>query len=599
MRFPTRHLRTDRISLPTAKRVEIMDDLLDALARLNARLESLERRVAALDHLSSPSPYPSSQPSSQPVTLGPLQTAIPAPRTAGAEGAALPRAGGVFPVIGKAMLGIAGAYVLRAVAESGSVPQLAVVVLALAYAGTWLLWAARTRVRFASAAYAVTASLILAPMLGELTLRFHFLSSSVTAGLLSAFVVWACALAWERNLAPVVWAAEVAAAFTALALLIVSHDLVPYIAALLGMALVTEAAAAGNRWLGLRFVLAPAVDIGVLILVYIHSLPESSRSGYIAVAAPALLLLPSILFVIYGGSIAVRTIFLRRRMTALEIIQAAVAFVLATLSWLWFAPGAGRIEVGAFCWLLSAACYTAAFVWFDRLAEQRNYHVYSTWAVALALAGSFLILSPMAVALLLSVASIAATLVGVRMARLTPEFHGLVYLAAAAFASGLLQYAGRALAGTFPTAPGWMVWVVAVSVLLCYAIGGRFEGERWNERLLRLLAAVLAVSALATFLVSCLVWLAAIGMTPGASHVAVIRTLITCGLALALAFSGSRWQRIELVWTAYGILGLVSAKLLFEDLPHGHSGSIAISIFLYAVALIIVPRVSRSGRQET
>jgi len=32
----------------------------------------------------------------------------------------------------------------------------------------------------------------------------------------------------------------------------------------------------------------------------------------------------------------------------------------------------------------------------------------------------------------------------------------------------------------------------------------------------------------------------------------------------------------------------VSTKLLFEDLRYGHSGSIAISLFLYAVALIIV-----------
>jgi hypothetical protein len=68
-------------------------------------------------------------------------------------------------------------------------------------------------------------------------------------------------------------------------------------------------------------------------------------------------------------------------------------------------------------------------------------------------------------------------------------------------------------------------------------------------------------------------------------------------LALAVAFGGSRWQRIELVWTAYGTLAFITAKLLFEDLPHGHSGSIAISIFLYAVTLIIVPRVARTARQ--
>jgi len=51
---------------------------------------------------------------------------------------------------------------------------------------------------------------------------------------------------------------------------------------------------------------------------------------------------------------------------------------------------------------------------------------------------------------------------------------------------------------------------------------------------------------------------------------AVIRTLITCVVALALAFSGSRWQRTELIWIAYGTLALVTAKLLFEDLQHGH-----------------------------
>jgi hypothetical protein len=568
-----------------------MDDLLDALARLDARLENLERRVSALDHLP------------QPATAFPVQTAVPASGVPVADELAPAQAGGAFSVVGKAMLGIAGAYVLRAVAESGSFPKLAVVVLALAYAGAWLVWATRVPAgaRFASTAYAVTAALILAPMLGELTLRFQVLPASATAGLLSAFVVAAFALAWKRNLAPVVWAAQSAAAFTALALLIVSHDLVPYIAALLVMALASETAAARERWLGLRFVMAPAVDIAILILIYIHSLPESSRVGYVAVSRATLLLLPSLLFLIYGAGIVCRTLLLRRRMTVYEIVQVGIAFVQAALSWLWFAPDAGRVQLGVFCWVLAAACYTAAFVWFDRNDddEQRNYHVYATWSVALVLAGSFLILSPALVAVFLSVASIVATLVGIRMARLTPEFHGLVYLTAAAFASGLLQYAGRALAGTFPTAPGWMVWMVAVCALLCYAIGGRFEGERWNQRLLRLLSAVLAVSAVATFLVSCLVWLAAIGMTPGAAHVAVIRTLITCGLALAVAFSGSRWQRIELVWTAYGILAFVSAKLLFEDLPHGHSGSIAISIFLYAVALIMVPRVARTGRQET
>jgi len=564
------------------------DDLLDALARLDARLGELERRVSALEG------------SSQPAHSLVVQAATAAEAAPATGQFALPQAGGVFPVVGKAMLGIAGAYVLRAVAESGSFPKFAVVTLALAYAGAWLVWAARVTggARFASTAYAATSALILAPMLAELTVRFRVVPDSLTAGLLSLFAILAAALAWKRNLVPVISVATMAAVFTALALLIVTHDLVPYVAALLVVALTSEYAAARDRWPALRFLAAPAVDIAVWIFIYIHSLTESSRPAYAAVSTSMLLALPSLLFLIYGAGIAWRTNRLHRRITVFEIVQAAVAFLLAALGWLWFAPNAGRVVLGVFCWLLAAACYTAAFVSFDRVAEQRNYHVYATWSVALVLGGSFVMLSPLPLALFLSVASVAATLIGVKMARLTPEFHGLVYLAAAAFASGLLQYAGRALGGTFPSAPGWVVWIVAVAALLCYAMGGRFQEKRWSQQLLRLLAAILAVSAVATFLVSCLVWLAAIGMTVGASHVAVIRTLITCALALVVAFSGSRWQRTELVWTAFGTLAFVTAKLLFEDLPHGHSGSIAISIFLYAVALIVMPRVARTGRRQ-
>jgi hypothetical protein len=564
-----------------------MDDLLDASARLTDRLEQLERRVSALEY-SSATAHSRPSPAIAPTRVRPA-----------AEESGIPRTEGVFPVVGKAMLGIAGAYLLRAVNESGALPQWVVVALALAYAGMWLLWAARVpaNIPFTSTAYAVTSALILAPMLWELTLRFKILPASATAGILSAFVAGALVLAWKRNLAPLVWVASFTAVFAALTLMIATHDLPPFIAALFIMALASEVAADRNRWARLRFLVAPAADLAVWILLYIYSLPAHFRSDYPDLPNAVLLTLPAVLFLIYGASVAVRTTWLRHRITIFEIVQTVAAFLLAAFSLFWFEPVL-RAGLGIFCLLFSAACYAAAFIRFDPLPEQRNYYVYSTWSAFLLLAGSFLCLTPLLLVLLLSAAAILATVVGVRKDRLTPEFHGLLYLAAAAFASGLLDYAASALAGTFPNAPGWMVWLVAASVLLCYAIGGRFPGDRWNQRLLRLLSAILAASAAATLLVSALVWLVAVAMTPGVAHVAVIRTLITCALALTLAFAGSRWQRIELVWTAYGTLALVTAKLLFEDLPHGHSGSIAISFSLYAVALIIVPRIARLGLQR-
>jgi hypothetical protein len=78
-------------------------------------------------------------------------------------------------------------------------------------------------------------------------------------------------------------------------------------------------------------------------------------------------------------------------------------------------------------------------------------------------------------------------------------------------------------------------------------------------------------------------------------HVAFIRTSILCALALALAFAGSRLRRLELKRIAYAALGLLAAKLVFEDLRHGHMGFIAASIFLFALTLIAVPRLARAG----
>jgi predicted tellurium resistance membrane protein TerC len=69
-------------------------------------------------------------------------------------------------------------------------------------------------------------------------------------------------------------------------------------------------------------------------------------------------------------------------------------------------------------------------------------------------------------------------------------------------------------------------------------------------------------------------------------------------LALALAFFGPRWHRIELVWVTYATLAFVAAKLLLEDLRQGHPEFIAASIFLYAVTLILVPQLVRRSTRK-
>jgi predicted tellurium resistance membrane protein TerC len=109
--------------------------------------------------------------------------------------------------------------------------------------------------------------------------------------------------------------------------------------------------------------------------------------------------------------------------------------------------------------------------------------------------------------------------------------------------------------------------------------------------------AALAVFALAAILVQGLLFLVALRFTPDVYHVAFIRTLICCATALFVAFAGSCWKRRELTNIAYATLAFVAAKLVFEDLRHGHFEFIAGSIFLFAITLIAVPRLARAGQK--
>ena len=564
-----------------------MDDLPDILNRLATRLETLEQRVYALEHPSEASP---SLPAPEP---GPSQSAqaVEAPPFA--------FAGGAFSVLGKAMLGIAGAYLLRALAESGSLPRLAVAALAIAYAIMWLVWAARASAGawFASITYACTSALILAPMLWELTLRFKAFPASVTAGVLAAFVCAASALAWKRNLTSVLWVANVTGVAVALTLSIASHEMAPFIAALLLMALICECAAERNRERGVRILVALAADLGVWALIYIYSSPESTRTSYPELGSAALLVPGFTLFLIFGASVIIETVLHKKKITAFETIQVMIAFLLASCGLLYFGPPAGAVILGVICVTLSAACYVAIFISFDRAAERRNYTVFAAWSAALFVVGSLLCLPPLWKTPCLGVAAIAATALGARLNRRALECHGMVYLIVAAVVSGLLSYIASALVGTLAGPPAWSVTMVSACAVLCYAAGKPCRGETWKRQLLPFAFASLAIGSVAALMVEGLVWLTASDINSGAYRVAFIRTLTLCLASLALSFSGSHWRRVELTWTGYAALALVAAKLVFEELRLGHLEWIAASIFILAVTLIAVSRIARMGQK--
>jgi hypothetical protein len=562
-----------------------MIDLPEVIEGLSSRVDALEQRISELEHRSEMIAAPMAAPAS-------LETAGPT-----TEETATEQVSGVFPLLGKAMLGIAGAYVLRALAESTSLPRQAIAAVAIAYALAWLVAASRTAgaKQFAGAVYAGTSALILAPMLWELTLRFNVLPPMVAAGVLAAFVAAATALAWKQDRPAMFSVAYGAAALAALALSVVTHDMVPFTVLLLAMVLVCEIAATRNRGRAVRPVVSAVADMAVWALIFVYNSPQSTRVDYPKLGTAALLVLACALFAMDAASIALKTMLLKQKITIFETIQAMVAFFLAACSVYFFMPQSSAAIVGVVCLLLSGACYTAVFGLFRHPAEPRNFQVFSLWSAGLFLAGVFWSLPAGWTAATLGLASLTIIAVAVRLGCKTLELHGVMYLAAAVLASGLLTYAFEALAGQMPSRPGWSVFVVSACAVLCYAAGRERPGEGWREQVLHLVPAALAVCAVAALMARGILWLAALGMTPDVFHVALIRTLTICCIALALAFGGSRWRRLEMTRVAYAAVAFVAAKLLFEDLRHGRMEFIAASIFLFALTLIGVPRLARMG----
>jgi hypothetical protein len=331
-----------------------------------------------------------------------------------------------------------------------------------------------------------------------------------------------------------------------------------------------------------------------LIILYLG--PNPLPPDYIPIRPAVLLILTSALFAIYGISIALSTLLLRRSISIFEIAQAIIAFALATISILRTNQGAATI-IGAFCLLLAGACYLAALARFDHISQTRNYHVFASWAAVLMLIGSFLIFPATIAGLFFSAAAILGTFFGVRSSRWTLAFHGALYLAMAGYFSGLWGYSAGALAGPLAPPSGWGLWTTVLSALLCCAMIW-WERECSAQRirsLLRLIFSSSATYAATALALAGVVWIISSSLAAGTPVLAVVRTLVLCLVIVGLSFSGAKWHRAELIWIAYAAIAFCTLKLLFEDLRYGTTASLATSLFFYGTIWVLVPRFVRSG----
>jgi len=567
---------------------QAVDHIALLLEQLSDQVHNLERRVAALE--GQPGSAPSAAP--QPASLH-LERPRPPATWRGFPPVEAPS--GFVPIFGKAVLGIAGAYLLRALAESPSIPKLPVLFIAILYACGWMIWAVRihTSSPLASAVYAVTSALILSPMLWESTVRFRVLSPSLAAAVTVGFVALAIALAWSHDLQLIPWISTLTSVILALALIIETHELVPLTVALLTVALITEAAACLGHRLTLRAITALAADFAVWLLVFLLASAESVPEGYHPASPGAIALLCSLLLAIYGASIGLRCFILLQSITVFEIAQAGVAFMLASYGVMRATHGTIAIALGGFCLALSAICYWGALSRFSGPGYPRNRRVCATWAAALMLAGSFLTFPAALQIAFLSFTATAAALLYTKTRKLSLGMHASLYVTAAAAVSPVPNYTAAALAGGVPAATDWRFWLVSVAAGACYLIGSGVAAEQNRRRLLWVVPSAITGFTGAALAVAAIAHFVAPRAEIAPSLLSVIRTVVICAVALALAILGSRFRRAELGWLAYAAVALGTLKLLVEDLRFGNAASLVVSLLFYGLILIFLPRIMR------
>jgi len=223
--------------------------------------------------------------------------------------------------------------------------------------------------------------------------------------------------------------------------------------------------------------------------------------------------------------------------------------------------------------------------------------VFAAWSATLLIAGVLWSLPQSAAGIALAIAGLVAYIVAVRIDLRILELHGVLFLAGATVISGIALYVFGTLAGPVPGRPALTVWIIAFAAVVAYTVEKDSRDDKWTGQGLHLIPAFLAVSAICALLVRGLLALATLAVSLDVHHIAFLRTFVISAVSLCLAFAGSRWGRVAMTRMAYIALAFVAAKLLFEDLRHGHMEFIAGSIFLFAITLIAVPRLVRVGAQ--
>jgi hypothetical protein len=573
-----------------------LEQIESQLASIASGLEQLERRVTALE--GQPAPAAAAR-RARPGDETGLGAQAPEPARFAMGRASGESIGATAPLVGRTLLVLAGAFVLRALTEAGTLPPTVGVALGFAYAGAFVALADLVGGRGQRASswfHGLSAALIGFPLLFEATTRFKLLPVPLAATLLTLFAAGELAVAVRRRMEGLCWITAFAGIGVAVGLSIATGQLLAPTLALLVLGVATLWLAYVLDWYGPRWPVALAADFMVLIVAARAVSPSAAEGPALALTAAALLVLG------YLGSFAARTLVLGRSVVPFEVAQTAGALAagLGGAAFVMARTGQGSVPFGVLIVLMGLGAYAAAFAFVDRReAGRTNFYFYTSVGLVLLLLGTERGLPEWASAATWGVLAAVAALLFRSSGRRTMAVHALLFSLAAAGGSGLVGHAERALFGSAawawpPLSPvGYLVLACIGLATAVTAAGGR--RTRWGERLPQLAADVVLALTAAGVLAGGLAWLLGPpGPEAGLGAIATGRTAVLAGGAVLVAWLGRREAWREAGWLAWPLLLVVGIKVLLEDLSKGRPATLILSFACYGVALIVVPRLLRA-----
>jgi hypothetical protein len=445
-------------------------------------------------------------------------------------------------------------------------------------------------------AHGLSAALVGFPLVWEITARFALVSPATGAAVLGGFTGLLLVGARRARHQSVAWFAAIGAVVTALTLAAGTADALSYTAVLALLGIATLWLGYIDEWVGLRWPVAAATDLMVLVVTVQALRPGAENAGAIAVQLSVLAM--------YLGSFAARMLFLGREVIPFEVLQTAAAVcvgfggALAVLSM----SGASVVPLGIAACIAGAVTYGFAFAYVEPRRLRRNLAFFTSLAAVFTLGGVVVVLPRAPAVLVIGGLALLCAEWSRRSKRLTLAIHAFVFAAAMASRSGLL--ASTTIALLAPATD--MAAALDLSMLLALvtlAASVAWPADARVRTLATAAARTLRISrqALLLWTVSGVVvaGLAAVLVgpgTPGARDGAVlaaIRTVVMAVLTTVLIAVPGRSDRVERVWLGYAMLGLVAIKLLAEDLPRGRPSTLFVALAVYGAALVLAPRLAR------